>query len=210
MLTEVRNVPIGGLACGIILIFLQLHGAGKENRQLPLRIKLQHLDFGGATTLIAGVACLLIALQWAGHSKPWRSAEVIGLFIGFGLLIVVFGLIQWKRGERATIPLRIIRQRSILLGCLYVAFLDMSAYAVCVLVIVGSSLTDFGTVCLLHTLLLSRSARCLNHSQWSPLPSHGVASNCGNSDVWCVSYPVWLLCKSFYLTSTPTNLLDSP
>jgi Fungal trichothecene efflux pump (TRI12) len=125
-----RNVPIGGVACAIILIFLQLHGAGKENRRLPFSAKLQHLDFGGAVTLIAGVACLLIALQWGGHKMPWRSAKVIGLFISSGLLVILFGLIQWRRGERATIPLRIIRQRSILFGCIYVALLDMAAYAV--------------------------------------------------------------------------------
>jgi hypothetical protein len=76
------------------------------------------------------VACLLIALQWGGHTIPWKSSKVIGLFIGFGLLIIAFGLIQWRRGERATIPLRILRQRSILLGCIYVALFDMAAYAV--------------------------------------------------------------------------------
>lgn len=88
------------------------------------------MDPFGALTLIASVSCLLLALQWGGITYPWASAKIIGLFIGFGFLAVVFGVLQWKLGEKATIPLRILRQRSVLMGGLYVALLNMAMYTV--------------------------------------------------------------------------------
>ena len=83
--------------------------------------------------MIASVCCLLLALQWGGISYPWKSARIIGLLIGFGLLAVVFGVLQWKLEEKATIPLRILRQRSVLMGGFYVALLNMSIYTVLLL-----------------------------------------------------------------------------
>lgn len=88
------------------------------------------MDGLGALTLIGGVTCLLLALQWGGQTSPWSSGRVIGLFAGFGVLLALFGLLQWRLGEHATIPLRILRQRSVLMGSIFIAILDMTAYTV--------------------------------------------------------------------------------
>lgn len=124
------NLPIGGAACFMVLLFLRVNATDNENRQLPLRTRLQHLDALGAVTLIAAICCLLLALQWGGTTYPWKSSKVIGLFIGFGLLAIVFGLLQWKLGENATVPLRLLRQRSVLMGCFYAALINMANYTV--------------------------------------------------------------------------------
>ncbi|KAI4124378.1 MAG: hypothetical protein LQ347_005765 [Umbilicaria vellea] len=122
------NLPIGGAACFMVLFFLRVNATDNENRQLPLRTRLQHLDALGAVTLIAAICCLLLALQWGGTTYPWKSSKIIGLFIGFGLLAIVFGLLQWKLGENATVPLRLLRQRSVLMGCFYAALINMANY----------------------------------------------------------------------------------
>ena len=113
-----------------ILLFLRLNGVDNVDRRLPLREKLEHMDIIGAATLIASVCCLLLALQWGGTSQPWNSPRIIGLFVGFGLLVVVFGILQWRLGEKATIPLRVLRQRTVLAGGLFSFLVNMSNYVV--------------------------------------------------------------------------------
>jgi len=126
-----RNAPIGVVVLILIFLFLKLKNDKTTARSLPLREKLQHMDFVGAGLLLAAVCCLLLALQWGGTKKPWGSSQIIGLFVGFGLLTVAFGFVQWRLGENATIPLRVLRQRSVLMGAWFLFFLQMSSYTVC-------------------------------------------------------------------------------
>ena len=101
-----------------------------KDRSLSLKDKILHLDLIGATILIAAVCCLLLALQWGGITLAWNSSQVIGLFVGFGMLILVFILIQWRLEEKATIPLRFLRQRSIIMGACFSFFINGSNYIV--------------------------------------------------------------------------------
>lgn len=61
---------------------------------MPLSEKFKFLDIPGAIFIISAVSCLLLALQWGGTVVPWRSARIIGLLVGFGLLIIAFGFLQ--------------------------------------------------------------------------------------------------------------------
>ncbi|GMG51196.1 unnamed protein product [Aspergillus oryzae var. brunneus] len=112
-LTSTSNVPIGGVTLILLLFVLRIRNAANDNRSLPLKVKLQHMDPIGCVVFIGAVCCLLLALQWGGQTKPWHSATIIGLFVGFGLLSILFVGIQVWRKERALIPLRVLRQRSI-------------------------------------------------------------------------------------------------
>ena len=88
------------------------------------------MDFMGASVLIAAICCILLALQWGGNSLPWRSSTVIGLFIGFGLLILLFMIIEWRLGEIAIIPLRFMKQRTVFMSAFYGFLLYASNYVV--------------------------------------------------------------------------------
>ncbi|KAI4109547.1 MAG: hypothetical protein LQ345_007064 [Seirophora villosa] len=88
------------------------------------------MDGLGAVSLVGGITCLLLALQWGGQTSPWRSVKIIGLLTGSAALSALLGFLQGKLGEHATIPLRILRQRSILMGCIFIALLDLTAYTV--------------------------------------------------------------------------------
>lgn len=124
------NVPIGAVDFFLIILFLRLQGVDTEDRSLPWRKKMQHLDLGGAATLIAAVCCLLLALQWGGNIYPWSSSRIVGLFIGFGGLMIVFCILQWRLKEKATVPPRYLRQRSVLMGCCYTFLISVANYAV--------------------------------------------------------------------------------
>lgn len=124
------NAPIGAVVGIAIVLFTKLPTGQDADRKLPLKAKYQHFDVLGTITLTGGVICLFLALQWGGKTFSWSSAAIVGLFVGAGLLSAAFGFLQWKRGEYATIPLRILRQRSVLMGSCYLFFIQMSSYTV--------------------------------------------------------------------------------
>ena len=112
-----------------ILAFLKLK-IPDGKRQLPLKEKLKYLDFLGTILFVGAICCLLLALQWGGETEPWNSSKIIGLFVGSGLLLFLFCYTQWKRGETAIIPLRVLRQRSLLSGALFLFFLGIASIVV--------------------------------------------------------------------------------
>lgn len=125
-----RNLPIGALVLVVLSIFLKFKGAESENRKLSLKLKLDSMDPLGCFVFIGAVCCLLLALQWGGQSKPWSSSTVIGLIVGFVALFGLFGYLQWRRQDRALIPPRVLRRRSIFTGAMVLFFLGASTYLV--------------------------------------------------------------------------------
>jgi uncharacterized membrane protein len=87
------------------------------------------MDLLGALFLISAIVCLLLALQWGGITYPWSNSKVWGNLLGFGLLISTFTAIQFWRGEKATLPPRImLRQRTVFTCAFFSAFLAMGLY----------------------------------------------------------------------------------
>ncbi|KAI9648687.1 hypothetical protein NHQ30_003326 [Ciborinia camelliae] len=122
------NLPIGGAVFCLVVIFLSLKGVDESTRKLALKTKLRRLDFPGVVIIIASTCCLFLALQEGGTTAPWNSARPIGLIIGFGLLLIIFVLWQWKAGENATIPLRYLNDRTVLWGSIYLFWDNMASY----------------------------------------------------------------------------------
>ena len=100
-----------------IAIFLKNPERLENNK--PLGERLKELDFLGAFFLIPAVVCLLLALQWGGTQYAWNSATIIGLFCGFGSLVIIFITVQIKLGERATIPIRLFTTRSVFFSVMF-------------------------------------------------------------------------------------------
>ncbi|KAJ3903645.1 major facilitator superfamily domain-containing protein [Lentinula edodes] len=119
------NLPVGGVAFFIVALFFTSPG---RKSKLPLKEKLAKLDFFGALFFIGGTICLLLALQWGGATFSWKDSRVWGLFLGFALIVPVFAYIQVKRGNRATIPISIVKQRTVLISILYSFLYSMASY----------------------------------------------------------------------------------
>ena len=79
----------------------------------PLLSRLRELDLIGAAFLIPSIVCLLLVLQWGGSTYPWNSSRIIGLLVGFGCLLIIFVVTQIKQGDRATLPIHILSQRTV-------------------------------------------------------------------------------------------------
>ena len=121
------NLPIGGIAIAFVSLFFQ--DPKREETKFTLKRKLHDMDFAGALLLIGAIVCLLLALQWGGSVYPWHDSKVWGCITGFGLLIVLFIVVQIHRGDLATLPPRIIaKQRTVLACALFSFFIAMTQY----------------------------------------------------------------------------------
>ncbi|KAK8046965.1 MFS transporter [Apiospora saccharicola] len=68
-------------------------------------------------------------MQWGGTKYPWNSGTVIGLFVGGGVLFIIFVAWEWYVGETALIPGVIMGRRQVAVACLF-AFLQLGSLAV--------------------------------------------------------------------------------
>jgi hypothetical protein len=126
----IRNLPIGGFVFILVALFMRLAYVDSTPRKLPLIEKLSNFDAIGIVLLISSISCLFLALQMGGTSVAWNSSKPIGLFIGFVLLAIAFGIRQWQAGEDATIPPRFVKDRTVIFGSLYLFWDNMANYIV--------------------------------------------------------------------------------
>ncbi|KAJ5967097.1 hypothetical protein N7501_003345 [Penicillium viridicatum] len=110
------NLPIGGFTLAIVLFFLRVPQITNSD---TLTRQLIRLDPLGTLAFLPAIVCFLLALQWGGNDYPWSSGQIIALFVVSGVLIIAFAIIQVWRQEDATIPPRIIRQRSVFFGSIF-------------------------------------------------------------------------------------------
>lgn len=120
------NLPFGGLAIATVLFFFK--NPRREYTEKTFSQKIKEMDIPGAFFLISAIVCLLLALQWGGVWYPWTDSDVWGCLIGFGLLISTFIALQIRAGEHATIPPKILSQRTITASALSLAFLAMGIF----------------------------------------------------------------------------------
>ncbi|KAL8666226.1 MAG: hypothetical protein Q9168_007534 [Polycauliona sp. 1 TL-2023] len=108
------NLPIGAVTTVIIAFFF--HAPQRDASSLTLWQKINELDLLGTFFFLPSIVCLLIALQWGGTRYAWDSARIVVLFVFAALLCAAFIAVQIWKQEKATVPPRIIKQRSIAFG----------------------------------------------------------------------------------------------
>jgi MFS family permease len=131
------NLPIGAITIASIAFLLPV--PKQPLAKLPLREKFAEVDFYGAAFLLPyavlrflidgrSVVCLLLALQWGGTVYAWNSSRIIGLFVGFGLMIIIFIFIQFKRGDKATLPFSVLKQRTVASAAFFLFFMGAAIF----------------------------------------------------------------------------------
>ncbi|KAK3292176.1 major facilitator superfamily transporter [Chaetomium fimeti] len=120
------NLPIGAVTVLIILFFFRTPPAAKP---VPAswRERFLQADPIGVILVMGALVSYSLAMQYGGQAEAWNSSEVIGLIVGFVLIATVFAVWEWYSGERAILPLRLLRQRHVYLGGAY-AFLFAGSY----------------------------------------------------------------------------------
>ena len=121
------NLPIGAIAITAVSFFFK--NPDRKHSKLTLSQKIGQIDLLGAFFLITSIVCLLLALQWGGVTYPWSDSKVWGCLLGFLLLIITFTSIQFWKGDKATLPPRILlRQRTVFACAFFSTFLAMALY----------------------------------------------------------------------------------
>jgi MFS family permease len=111
------NLPFGGLAVGVLV--LVLHLPSKEREQLTRWEQFQRLDPIGTVLFLPSVVCLLLALQWGGTTYAWSSWRPVLLLILAGVLFIGFFALQIWKPDTATLPMRILKQRTVAASTLF-------------------------------------------------------------------------------------------
>lgn len=100
----------------------------------------RNLDPLGTLLFLPAVTCLLLALQWGGSGSGgaggsgWGAPRVVALLVVFGVLLAAFGAWQWAtRSTTATVPGRVLLQRSVAMGglsqfCVGAVMLTVATY----------------------------------------------------------------------------------
>ncbi len=110
------SVPSGMISLAASSFFLS---DVKPALQLTWWEKLSELDLLGTVVFIPSLTCLFLALSWAGIRYAWNSPTIIGLFCAFAVLLGLFVYEQYRKGDSATLPPRILRNRSVVAGFVF-------------------------------------------------------------------------------------------
>lgn len=131
------NLPFGGIT--VLLIVLFLPDKSIPVTRSPWKEQIKQFDLPGTLFIVPAVICLLLALQWGGSNYPWNDGRIIALFVLFGVLFIVFLGVQVWQKDRATIPVRMMKNRNIWGGVWYASFLGAAMfifnYYVCLLLL---------------------------------------------------------------------------
>jgi hypothetical protein len=100
---------------------------------LGWKARIKEFDLEGTAVFMPAIICLLLALQWGGTKYPWGSGRIIALLVLFGILIAIFIGIQFWKQDSATVPPKIMKQRTMWAAswfsfCLGAAFLLLLYY----------------------------------------------------------------------------------
>ncbi|KAI3328830.1 putative gliotoxin efflux pump [Ustulina deusta] len=105
------NLPIGAVPILIIFFFFKTPPHAKMAKRDPAKEIALSFDPLGVLLFSAALISYLLALTWGGTVKAWNSSTIIGLFIGWVLLSIVFVVNEFWQGERALIVVRLFKKR---------------------------------------------------------------------------------------------------
>ncbi|KAJ3481251.1 hypothetical protein NLI96_g7790 [Meripilus lineatus] len=105
------NLPLTGIAFGLVLIFLQV-----RTPEGSMGEKLARVDWFGNLIIIAGTTLSILGLTWGGVRYPWSSAHVLApLVIGLSL-VAAFIVYEATIPQSPTIPFKVLTNRTTIGG----------------------------------------------------------------------------------------------
>lgn len=127
------NLPIAGVAIPVVVLFLNVPKlpppptpagapAPVPLREMTVPQILRRFDLVGTVLIIPSIVSLLLALEWAGTTYAWNSWRIILLLVVFSVCFVGWATVQFLAGDAATLPLRLVKQRSLAAAMVYMFF----------------------------------------------------------------------------------------
>ncbi|KAG8814226.1 hypothetical protein FRC17_001242 [Serendipita sp. 399] len=133
------NLPLGAVSIAAVAFLLPSRPVtpNKLYAGMTTLQKYRSLDWVGGVLSLGMITMFLLPLQWGGNTREWNDPVVIGLLAGFGAMLILFILWEWKMGDYAIVPLWFFKNRTeaasfveiffiffaFLLGAIYLPFL---------------------------------------------------------------------------------------
>jgi EmrB/QacA subfamily drug resistance transporter len=96
------NLPLALLALFMIVTRMPVTSRRRKDARI---------DVAGAILIAVSVASLMLALSWGGHTHPWGSPTILGLFAVFGGGFVAFIFVE-RAVPEPVMPLSLFRIRA--------------------------------------------------------------------------------------------------
>ncbi|VUC21462.1 unnamed protein product, partial [Clonostachys rosea] len=116
------NLPVGGFTLATVLVLFNFGDTQKKELTTAME-KIKALDPLGVFFLAPSMVCLVLALQWGGTNYAWSEPKIIGLLVTFAVLFVAFVVVEALTPTTAMAPARVILNRSIAGGMLFMFLL---------------------------------------------------------------------------------------
>lgn len=110
----------------LVILYIVVDRAPSPKQHIPLRSKLARCDPLGAALLVSCLVLLFLALEWGGNVLPYSSPQVWGCFLGSGILLGAFSASQAMKKDNGVIPVRLLRQRTVAMCCVFSALYGMA------------------------------------------------------------------------------------
>ncbi|KAI8143108.1 major facilitator superfamily domain-containing protein [Fennellomyces sp. T-0311] len=102
------NLPTGAIS--VIILFLALNLPKEEQN---LKEKLQRIDYAGIFLAVSFTTLFLLALSFGGQQYPWNSVIIIMHFVGAGILIPIFIVVETKYAKEPLMPPRLFKNKTV-------------------------------------------------------------------------------------------------
>ncbi|PQE17083.1 MFS drug efflux transporter protein [Rutstroemia sp. NJR-2017a BBW] len=111
---SMNAIIIGRALCGV-------GGAGFKDARPGVAFKERavEMDYVGTVLQAGALTMFVMAINWGGNIYPWKSGQVIGLFVGSGVLFIILGFQQtmtiFTTVSRRIIPVEFFKSRTIMI-----------------------------------------------------------------------------------------------
>lgn len=106
------NLPAAAVVTAV-LVAIKVPERRLLARKPAKEVILSDLDLSGFALFAPSALMFLLGLEFGGRQHPWQSPTVVGLLVGSVILFAVFIAWEYRRGDRAMIPLSIVRRREV-------------------------------------------------------------------------------------------------
>jgi MFS family permease len=123
------NLPIGGLSAIIIWFFFKVPPAARPTKA-SFSEKMLQMDAIGVILMLGSLLAYGLAMQQGGQSRSWESSEIIGLLVGFPVIMAAFIAWEYFLGRRAMLDLDLVSKKTVGISGLFAFFFAGSYFVV--------------------------------------------------------------------------------
>ncbi|RYP67667.1 hypothetical protein DL771_007134 [Monosporascus sp. 5C6A] len=121
------NLVVGAPSI-LFLLFFYKPPAHHKIEPIGWKEFIYTLDLPGVALVLGALTCFILALEYGGVTRPWNSGTVIGLLVAFGVLTILFIILEWYQGDRALLVGRLLKRRTIAACAVFISMINFAFF----------------------------------------------------------------------------------